>query len=490
MPRVPYLVLVWLRSRLRGLPSRLRDRHFWYVHAAVFAVAGFHIVIESQHLSSWYLSFRQVTVTLYLLPIAYSSTRFGWEGGLLTSVWVTLLSIPNMVIWHREGGVWAGELAGIAIVSFVGIVLAWRAEVEARLRHRMETVLHDLALSEARYQSLFAEAGDAILVFDSEGKVASANRAAGVLTGYSNAELPGMPAASLLVPGDKGAPGKDGPILFPPSGELRLRTREGSGIYVEAVSTTLPGSGVLLTQSILRDITARRHRELGLRAFVHQVTMAQEEERKRIARELHDETAQNLALLRRELQESIRAQPEAGSETGRRLGRAYDLAGETLQGVRRFTSNLRPPVLDDLGMVPALETLVSEMTLETGGATPLEVSGTPRRLEPEAELMLFRIVQEALRNAQKHARATRIAVSVRFNEASVDIAVSDNGKGFDTTGVSSVGSSEGHLGLAGMQERAGLLGADMGVESQPGRGTKVWLHYPTGGRTLSNAEPA
>ncbi|MBI2853485.1 MAG: PAS domain-containing sensor histidine kinase [Chloroflexi bacterium] len=476
--------LGWSWSLLRGLPSRFRDRHFWYIQAAILSIATLRAFLEFQPTTEWYELLQPVMVILYIVPISYSSIRYGWEGGLLTSLWVGILTVPNLVLWHR-GGVWAGELMGIVVVAFVGTILAWRTDVESRLRKKVEAAMRDLAVSEARYQGLFENAGDAILVLDANGQVVSANAAASVLTGYSREELVGMNATTLLnvallnVEGGTryGHPSAEGPFF--PSGEIRLKRKEGSEVYVEAVCTVHPGDIGVHTQAVLRDITARRHRELGLRAFLRQVTRAQEEERKRIARDLHDETAQNLALLRRELQDAMQSGDMSGASSVERLKRVWEIAGETLRGVRRFTSNLRPPVLDDLGIVAALETLVSEVTKLTGVEAHLEVNGSPHRLDPEAELMLFRIVQEALRNVQKHAQASRTTVTITFDGDALRIDVEDNGKGFDTSAVSSFGPPEGHLGLTGMAERAGLLGAEIHVSSKPGEGTHVSVLYGT-----------
>jgi two-component system sensor histidine kinase DegS len=149
-----------------------------------------------------------------------------------------------------------------------------------------------------------------------------------------------------------------------------------------------------------------------------------------------------------------------------------------LQGVRRFGQDLRPPMLDDLGLLATLRWLVSEMKEQNGMETDLKVLGSERRLPPEAEFTLFRIVQEALRNIQKHAETSQAAVEVEFGEGKTRISVSDKGKGFKLSGSLVDLARAGKLGLAGMEERAHLIDGSLGIESEPGKGTTVVVEVP------------
>jgi len=149
-----------------------------------------------------------------------------------------------------------------------------------------------------------------------------------------------------------------------------------------------------------------------------------------------------------------------------------------MEGVRRLSQDLRPPTLDRLGLVPALEWLASDVAEYSGIATKINVLGTERRLPEEVELVLFRISQEALRNVWRHSQATSAEIRVEFNEDKTRLTVSDNGKGFDPP--SSVGdlARDGKLGLAGMEERTRLLGGSMTLKSEPGKGTTVTTEVP------------
>lgn len=469
---------------MRRFPRRLKDHHFWYVQAAFAVITALHILTELPPYAAHLRPLHDSAVTLYLVPIAFASLRYGWEGGLATGVWAGILALPNVLLWHRADFAWVGDVVKMMVVVLVGTVLAWRVEVEAGLRRRAEEASRELAVSEAEYRNLFENAADAILVLDAQGRIVSVNPAATTLTGYNPDELVGMhmgrlvddeSAAQLAAPGHHhdGATGVQQP---PP---LALRRKDGGVVFVDVAATPLPpGVGSRRTQAIMRDVTAQRQRELGLRSFLQQVTRAQEEERKRIARELHDDTAQTIALLRRELDEALRIEGPFDGEAAARVAHARDLATQTLLGVRRFSQDLRPPMLDDLGLVAALEALVTEIAAQEDVAARLEVEGGIQRLDPEVELTLYRVAQEALRNAGKHARASTILARLEFQPDAVRLTVQDDGRGFDAQALLESNPAErGCLGLVGMQERAGLLGADLTIESTPGVGTHVTMTY-------------
>jgi len=207
--------------------------------------------------------------------------------------------------------------------------------------------------------------------------------------------------------------------------------------------------------------------------YIGQVTKAQEDERKRIARELHDDTAQALIDLSRRL-DNLATSHERLSETViERLEEFQELIDSILRGVRRFSRDLRPSVLDDLGLLPALEWLMANLVEEDGIKTELKVYGDRRRLPPEAELALFRIVQEAFSNVRRHSQASRVVTIVEFGEGRVRITVDDNGQGFELPGRTGDLATAGKLGLIGMHERAHLLDGTLTVRSEPGRGTTV-----------------
>jgi two-component system sensor histidine kinase DegS len=209
----------------------------------------------------------------------------------------------------------------------------------------------------------------------------------------------------------------------------------------------------------------------ALQQYVRLATDAQEEERKRLARELHDDTIQTLLVAKAEL-EAVAAEalpPGAAA----RLQRVDSTIGGAINDVRRFSRDLRPSLLDDLGLVDAIDWLVADLAARTGIDASLATSGEPRRLDQRDELALFRIIQEALHNVERHARATSVRVQLDFGD-DVRATITDDGHGFDVEGAFTDRLPSGKLGLLGMRERAKLAGAELAITSTA-TGTRVTL---------------
>ena len=232
-------------------------------------------------------------------------------------------------------------------------------------------------------------------------------------------------------------------------------------------------------QSALRDMVERiRHYQASIRDYVEGITSSQEAERARLARELHDQTVQDLIAIGQRLQMAQRAL-DRGDVAGARdtLLNMRALCDATLEALRRLIRGLRPIYLEDLGFLPALETLAQEIQ-EGGTVTRVLVSGQPRRLQSEVEVSAFRVAQEALSNAVRHANARQIIVTVIFGGQELTLSVQDDGQGFTPPESPDELTGAGHFGLVGMQERARLLGGRLEVESRPGAGTRVVAHFP------------
>lgn len=208
------------------------------------------------------------------------------------------------------------------------------------------------------------------------------------------------------------------------------------------------------------------------------VIKAQEEERKRIARELHDETSQSLTSLIigiRMVQEVV---PDELNEMQERLRSINDQAHETLNEVHNMAIRLRPSVLDDLGLSAALRSYIKEFSENTGIKVDLQLLTMNQRLTPELETVLYRVVQEALTNIARHSSADRSQVTLRRKENSILGIIEDNGRGFDPQLVM---MSEEHgrgLGLHGMKERIELVGGSLEFESRPSEGTTIMMEVP------------
>lgn len=222
----------------------------------------------------------------------------------------------------------------------------------------------------------------------------------------------------------------------------------------------------------------RRREEIRTR-LLEQVMTAQEEERRRIARELHDETGQSLTSLTVGL--AMIAEARDLSLARERASELRELAARTLEEVHNLSRGLRPSVLDDLGLIPAVERYLKEFEVSRGISVDLHASGFDgHRLPGPVEIAVYRIVQEALTNAAKHAGASAVSVLLERRGDSLHVIVEDDGRGFDVEDVLARGDMDRRLGLHGMRERATLLGGSLTVESAPERGTTVFAEIPLG----------
>lgn len=202
------------------------------------------------------------------------------------------------------------------------------------------------------------------------------------------------------------------------------------------------------------------------------VITAQEEERQRISRELHDDTAQALTALLVRMR--LLSRQAANDEVRDGLLELLEITGAVLQGVRRLAIDLRPSTLDDLGLVPAVESYARAFGERCGIAVRTRVRGFDRRLPSDRELMVYRVVQEALTNVANHAAARQVEIDFASDGARLKVCVRDDGQGFVLAR-----GADGGLGLLGMRERAQLAGGFLTVESAPGAGTTVTLIVPS-----------
>lgn len=222
-----------------------------------------------------------------------------------------------------------------------------------------------------------------------------------------------------------------------------------------------------------------RERERERAELLQRVMAGQEEERRRLAQELHDEASQLLASLQIGLERL--GQAEQGAEGMRDLVRELqEIAGQTLAAVHRLAVELRPSVLDDAGLVAAVELCLQESTRRWGLRVDFAQVGLDGvRLIPAAETAVYRIVQAAVTNAAQHARAQHLSLLMERRDEKLVVAVEDDGCGFDLEAVRAA-PLEQRLGLAGMEERAALIGASLTIETRPGGGTTVFLEVPLG----------
>ena len=251
-------------------------------------------------------------------------------------------------------------------------------------------------------------------------------------------------------------------------------------IYYLALNTTRLSIRTDELQRTLQDLSSARRRQDELRGYASLITRVQEEERRRLARELHDDTAQALIALSLGLDGLKRAMGKLNppQKDLKWLASLQDLADHTLEGVRRACRDLRPSILDDLGLRAAIEWLC-DSSAARGIPCTFTCLGTPVSTTSEAEIAIFRIVQEALSNIWRHSKATQAGVELHYLDDSLKLTIHDNGKGFLTNSLLDAQHDAQHgLGLVGMRERAMLVGATLMITSSPGAGCSVVLTLP------------
>ncbi len=465
----------WSRRGLGRLSSyrpRFRDWRFWVIVGLVALIAAGH----DQTLTDGWLPrtalLYLLPVSLFLVPVVFAALNFGL-GGAMATAGLCVIAITPDLIEHSPA-----EKLGVGFQLFVVIAVAFilghRVERERESRDRAETTAAKLRDSNTRYQGLLESSPLAILVLDRSGAIIEANTAARVLFGRDKSSLESMLVSDLV--------GVDGiERLLTPVGEgrwrprtLTIRTPEGAERVLEPRLNELKdGDGNLVVQVIFRDATEDHRRQLGLRAYAAHVLRAQEEERNRISRELHDDTIQVLILLCRQLDDMAGATESLPATVTGQLRKARESAEELVRRLRDFARALRPPILDDLGLVTSLRRLVTDLAERNGLRGEMEVTGEERRLSSSVELGLYRIVQEALWNVEHHASADTVRVSMAFGEGNTTVNVIDDGVGFHVPAGGDNFAVSDQLGLISMRERAGILGGRFRIRSQPGDGTTV-----------------
>jgi two-component system sensor histidine kinase DegS len=502
-----------------GWKKVLANRSFWVIVAILGTTASLHYFRPNllPPAVNTFLTRHAVDRILFLLPIAIATYAFGLQGGLITLIAIVVAMLPRAV-WLSTSPVDAlVETVAVAAVSYFVVRVidaqarekvlrqesdARRLQIQQRLNEVAEQITSELELDRVLTkviqiaEELTGADGGGIALFDREreslcypylhnlpqeladvsfskeegvaGKVMSTGNPV-IVGDYRTYPLaiPTFAAAGLtsvvavpIVSGDR---------VF---GALSLVSTDKTNYFSDGDVTILTSigrqAGIAIENARLYD---------RMRIYARQITRAQEDERKRIARELHDETVQMLVALSRRL-ESLAALPEPLPETAvERLATLQELIGKTLQGVRRFIQDLRPPTLDHLGLVATIEGLANDLT-DDGIETGFTVTGEVRRLQPEEELVLFRVVQEALSNVRRHSEASHAQVQIGFRPDGVRVTVQDDGSGFDAPAQMNDLASLDKLGLIGMHERTRMLGGMLTIRSNPGEGTVISVEMP------------
>jgi len=330
-------------------------------------------------------------------------------------------------------------------------------------------------------QSIFANVSDAILVVDRDGLIVKVNVALEQMTGWTEEELVGQKHICEICLGMATCLEETTCVdcffkrVQMPSFEMRLRTKDGRDFSVAASSARLQDepSGKLVL--VLRDMTAQQQaeKERYQNKLTNYVIQAQEEERKRIARELHDGLGQFLYSILVGL--NVVGQGPLSDPIRQHVTDLLQMTSKAMEEVKRMALELRPSALDDLGLLPALRSLMKRVEKSFDIHVELLVQGERRRYSAAIETALYRIVQEAMTNTAKYARASQLGIVFEDREKELVVTIVDDGIGFDVEKTLHTGKG---LGVFGMKERAQLLGGTVNIRSAPGEGTTVIVRIP------------
>jgi PAS domain S-box-containing protein len=348
-----------------------------------------------------------------------------------------------------------------------------------------------LTRSEMRLRGILDSAMDAIITTDDAQNVVLFNNAAETMFGWSRDEALGAPLATFIPERFRRAHGEHvarfgdaGTTSRRMGGALRIVTglrRNGEEFPIDAsISQVVEGDRRFYTV-ILRDVTARVEAMEALRRSKDELQelgaaahMTREQEKSRIARELHDELGQLLTMMQMDLAWCKDRKPADNPTYAAKLDRMETLLKSTIAATRRISSDLRPLMLDDLGLVPSIEWLVENFSQRTGIACDLSVTQGDLGLDMPEATAIFRIVQESLTNIAKHAKATRADITIARDEDALVVRIEDDGIGFSPDAPRKPQS----FGLFGLRERASLIRADVVITSAPGAGTSIEVRLP------------
>ncbi|APV52598.1 hypothetical protein BWI17_21750 [Betaproteobacteria bacterium GR16-43] len=391
--------------------------------------------------------------------------------------------IAALLGWFRNEMVAVASIAAIA-AALPTVFLAYRQRAERLVAER---ALQDIA---ARTGNLVESAMDAIITIDENHRVVLFNAAAEAMFGCPRGEALGAPLDGFIPERFRAGHathvrrfGETRTVSRRMGSERIVKglRRNGEEFPIDASISQIEVNGQRLYTVILRDVTERWAAEKALRASRDEIrelalaaSSAREEEKARVARELHDELGQSLTALQIDITFLRESLPGAEPRVQEKLAAMQALVDGTVTAARRISSDLRPLMLDDLGLVAACDWLVQNLRQRTGIECELVIGAGDLDLPDPYATAVFRVLQESLTNVAKHAGATHVEITLERGPEGVALTVRDDGRGFPTDGPRKAGTH----GLTGLRERASLLEGTVTIESGPGRGTLVEMQIP------------
>ena len=339
----------------------------------------------------------------------------------------------------------------------------------------------EIKQNEEKYKTLVEQAIDAIALYDETGKVLDVNTGSVKMLGYTKEELIGMSLKVILTEEEIVVNPVRYDILKKGKSTIkqrRMRRKDGSIVETEVRSQQLPDGRFL---SVIRDLTERieAERELGasykaIRKLTAHIQNIREEERTSIAREIHDELGQQLTVLKMDVSWLRKKMGVSDEVVKHKFIDLIAMLDQTVNTVRRISSELRPSLLDDLGLVAAMEWQLGEFEKRSGLNTSFIHSGEDLQLPDLIRTALFRIFQESLTNVARHSDADLVTVTITKKNDKLILSIADNGKGFDKQKI----VEKKTLGILGMKERVSMIGGEYEIKSNFGKGTEVFVRVP------------
>jgi signal transduction histidine kinase len=376
-----------------------------------------------------------------------------------------------------------GSIKGVLFVVVMAALLYFERLSADRASQRASDAMRQ---TESKYRAIFETAPVGIFRATPDGHYLDVNSSFARMLGYATPQ-------ELIGADDAPPPGTYGPgTPFPQAGVISYERKywRNDGRMMDALVSVVARAdspdGPMVVEGYVEDITERKgldtkvsEQQATLRNYAHQLLRSQEDERKRLSRELHDEPLQDMVGLAQRIELARRALEREPASIARRLEELQTMAREMIVRLRRISNDLRPFVLEDLGIVAAVQYIGDELAQQMPACVvQCDTDGDERRLDPDVELTVFRIIQQAAYNVRTHAgSATHVRLKLTFEDSCLAASVQDDGPGFTVIDTQEL-LRQGHLGIAGMQERASLMGGSVSVSSAPNTGTTVHLQIP------------